>query len=57
MTGNSSASEGSENIVALRRRSPQAQDHNLSITGAGKVRNGRGRGIRTPGPPVMSRLL
>lgn len=42
LAGDPNASEGSENVVAFRRRSPQASDQNLWVNGSGKVRNGRG---------------
>lgn len=50
-------SNGGENVVAFRRRSPSGQDHNLSIQSSGKVRNGRASRTRTWDPTVMSRLL
>jgi site-specific DNA recombinase len=42
-SGNKSGSDGVENIRALRRRSPQAQDRNLSIIGSGNIGNGSER--------------
>ena len=41
--GSEIGSDGSNNVISLRRVSPQASDHNLSIICSGKIRFGSER--------------